>query len=122
MTDEYQLTNDWFTSHKPAWRRLLQKFKPRRILEIGSYEGACTCFVLDTLQGIEGVEVYCVDSWLGGIEHSSINMPEVEKRFDSNVSRALAKHGPNTKAIKLKGFSNDRMLHLLAEGHTGTFD
>lgn len=119
---EYDLTNDWFTPHKSVWLHLLNQYKPRKTLEIGAYEGACTCFVVDSLKEIQGRQVYCIDTWGGGMEHSHVNMTEVEHRFDSNLAKALSGTKEPVSFVKLKGNSSDEMLKLLANGHEGTFE
>lgn len=120
MSAPYEFTNSWFEPHKAVWKHLLDQYKPRRILEIGSYEGACTCFVLENLcaQNVTP-EVFCVDTWAGGMEHAGTNMSAVELRFDTNT--ALASSGRAT-VTKLKHFSKEALTRLLAQGGAGTFD
>jgi len=45
------------------------------------------------------IEILCVDTWEGGIEHDKKTMPEVERRFDHNVAIAKkrASHGAVVK-------------------------
>lgn len=121
MTESYEFTNDWFAPHKPVWEQLIQQFQPKKALEIGAYEGACTCFMLQQDAPVPLQEVYCVDTWPGGMEHANTDMSEVERRFDRNIKKALAT-GAQAKVFKLKGFSRDGLLQLLNQGHAGSFD
>jgi len=46
----YEFTNDWFqTKAKPVWDEIMPQILPKRILEIGSYEGASACYLIDTV-------------------------------------------------------------------------
>jgi predicted O-methyltransferase YrrM len=62
----------------------------RRLLEIGSFEGRSTVWMIENIMQ-PGDELVCVDTWAGGEEHSKINMGAVEARFDANVAKALDK-------------------------------
>ena len=44
---EFQFTNSWFDSvARNVWDQLIPKINPSKILEIGSYEGASTCYLI----------------------------------------------------------------------------
>ena len=100
--DNYDFTNKWFeNSAKKIWTQILNQSKPKKILEIGSYEGASTCFLIDTLSLYhDSFEIHAIDTWDGGSEHKEmkINMKSVEERFKKNTSNAIRK---STKAIEL---------------------
>ena len=79
-------TQDWFSPNAPYWmaffaRKGLAK-EAGSILEIGSFEGLSTCFLLEHLPA---AHVTCVDTWAGSDEHRDIGFADVEKRFDENV-------------------------------------
>ncbi|KAG9314949.1 glycosyltransferase family 8 protein [Chiua virens] len=59
---EFTSTQDWFSSHKPAWQTLFPIVSSRapRVLEIGSWEGRSAVFILTTLCATSG-EVVCID-------------------------------------------------------------
>jgi len=49
----YLFTTDWFAqTAKVNWAKLLPEILPSRILEIGCFEGASTCYLIDTLAKI----------------------------------------------------------------------
>ena len=55
-------TVDWFTGYIPAWKNVFAATKvPENILEIGSFEGRSTCWLLENTQA----HVTCVDTWEG---------------------------------------------------------
>ena len=79
----YDFTNNWFEdSAKGVWDSLIPQINPTRILEIGSYEGASTCFLIEKLAASKEIEIHCVDTWEGGVEHAEVNMSDLapEKR------------------------------------------
>jgi glycosyltransferase involved in cell wall biosynthesis/predicted O-methyltransferase YrrM len=103
-TGEYEFTSDWFSGSIPVWEPLLAGLKPARILEIGSFEGRSTCYLIETCSRTKHIQIYCVDTWEGGIEHDKNAMPEVERRFDHNVAIAKrrASHGAVVNKLKKK--------------------
>ena len=66
---EYEFTADWFSGHVRFWDGLMEQLKPSRILEIGSYEGRSTCYLIEKCSQVGRLEIYCVDTWAGGVEH-----------------------------------------------------
>ena len=126
---EYQFTADWFTRHTPTWIQILEKEKPRKILEIGSFEGRSASWLIEhaTQAAGEEIELVCVDTWGGGAEHKADGelptaMPEVERRFDHNIEVARAKAPHNSVVAKFKGLSSNALAHLMASGKTRHFD
>ncbi|MCR9257514.1 MAG: class I SAM-dependent methyltransferase [Alphaproteobacteria bacterium] len=115
----YQFTNDWFDSTtRPVWEQLFTSFQAGKVLEIGSFEGASACFLIETLGARGPVELHCIDSWEGGEEHLSTetDMAAVERRFDHNTGQAVQKAGNQVTLVKHKGRSVERMGRLLASG------
>ncbi len=123
MNDTVNFTNSWFDSvAKDNWSQLLPMINPVKILEIGSYEGASTCFLIEKLKDNKELEIHCVDTWEGGIEHSNIDMSLVEKRFNSNTDITQKKFNPDVKIIKHKQRSDLALSKLLANGLENYFD
>ena len=122
----YEFTNDWFTKvAEDNWKILIPQVNPKKVLEIGSYEGAATSFIINNVNDCE--EIFCIDTWEGGVEHGkmdakSISMKHVEKRFDKNIEIAIkeAKSIVNNKKIKAR--SDDALINLLSEGKKNYFD
>lgn len=127
-TGSYQFSNTWFAeAAEPVWRKLIPSLKPRRLLEIGSFEGASACFLIDTLAALQPVEIHCVDSWGGGIEHqpggmAEADMAEVEARFAANTAMAIAAAACAVNLKVHKGLSGDVLPRLIAGGQAGRFD
>jgi predicted O-methyltransferase YrrM len=132
--NEIQLTftNNWFDiTAKPIWEQLIPPLDPRRILEIGSYEGRSACWLIETLAKPDApLELHCIDTWGGGIEHGAgaayeADMNAVEMRFNTNVKLlvdAKRQQGMTLTVAAHKSLSWRVLAKLLAEGREGTFD
>ena len=126
--NNYILTTNWFQlTCKDNWDVLLPKMRPQRILEVGSFEGSSACYLIDTLSGQQAIELHCVDTWTGGIEHQTggaaeANMGEVEARFRHNINIARMRAGKPVDLHVHKGFSHQCMAQLLVEGKENYFD
>ena len=123
----YAFTNNWFDSNEEIWRQLLKSINPTKVLEIGSYEGRSTTFLIDNLAHLKSIEIHCVDSWEGGIEHQSggayqTEMTAVEERFHHNI-KVSTQNKPYTTSISIhKGLSTSELPKLIASGKLGFFD
>jgi len=120
LADGYEFTNDWFAVNAPVWRNILSDMKPKRFLEVGTFEGQSAVFMAEGCAPAGGFEMTCIDTWAGGIEHNPAAMSEVEARFDRNMARAQAKHA--FKLRKMKTESSVALAQLLAEGAADSFD
>jgi len=121
----YIFTNDWFNNTaRENWNYQVPRTNPTRILEIGSYEGAATCFLIEKLGNSKPLEIYCVDTWEGGFEHklNDIDMSEVESHFDDNIKYAQNKVKYPPFVTKLKGYSESELMKLYLDGKKGYFD
>ncbi len=117
----YEFTSDWFSHVAPTWTQLLNATGPSRVLEIGSYEGRSTCFLIETIGARRSYDISCVDPWRSGDFHGT-DMEAVERRFDANVALARSV-APNAGSVsKFKGESSDILPRMLASGHRETFD
>jgi hypothetical protein len=79
----------WFDGNAIEWMRIFRaqrlQDKPIRVLEIGSWEGRSTVFMVHHLLM---VEVTAFDTWQGGREHAGDpRLERVEELFDANVAR-----------------------------------
>lgn len=124
----YKFSKNWFhTQAKPVWESLISKINPSRILEIGSFEGASTCYLIEKLAASKNIEIHCVDTWQGGVEHkqggnAEINMSEVEKRFLFNTKLAIDRAKHSVELTLHKANSDLALSRLLADGKQGYFD
>jgi predicted O-methyltransferase YrrM len=122
LADNYEFTTDWFSRFAPVWKELLTRYPPSRVLEIGSYEGRAACFLIETCAAARAMELHCVDSWAGGVEHDANAMPLVEQRFDRNIAVARAAAANPVDFHKHKSLSSPALVRLLADGRGESFD
>ncbi|MDB2403100.1 class I SAM-dependent methyltransferase [Litoricolaceae bacterium] len=118
---EYKFTNNWFEINaKSVWEQLFHEISPAKVLEIGSYEGRSTTWLLEQESVIE---ITCIDSWQGGAEHQArgVDMIEVERRWDHN--RILWETAfPKKRINKIKGRSSIELAGLLRSNEVSPFD
>lgn len=112
--EEYQFTSDWFSSNIPVWKSLIEQFRPARILEVGSFEGRSTCYLIENCSKIGPIEIYCVDTWEGGVEHDKNAMGEVERRFDHNSALAKRQASHSVSVTKMKKTSTEALSEMIA--------
>jgi predicted O-methyltransferase YrrM len=122
LSDGYDFTNEWFRPHEGVWREILRVQPPSRMLEIGSYEGRCACFLIDECAKDRPIELHCIDTWAGGVDNDASAMPQVERRFDANIARARAAAAHPVDFHKHKALSHPALIGLLAGGGEGAFD
>lgn len=128
MSEAFAFTNTWFGPRISAvWDLLFQGSQPSRALEIGCYEGASTCYMIRRFARNHPLELHCVDTWTGGVEHQpgghfETDMREVEARFDQNTRIALDAAGHPVELVKHKGASDGCLARLLVDKQHGYFD
>ena len=122
---KFDFTSNWFEINgKQVWDSLIPQVKPSKVLEIGSYEGESTCYIINFLEDKKNAELHCIDTWDGAIEQKNreVDMLEVERRFDHNTNLALSKSKNSINFNKLKGKSDIILSKLLIEKKENYFD
>ena len=122
---KFDFTTNWFEINgKQVWDSLIPQVKPSKVLEIGSYEGESTCYIINFLEDKKNAELHCIDTWDGAIEQKNreVDMLEVERRFDHNTNLALSKSKNSINFNKLKGKSDIILSKLLIEKKENYFD
>jgi cephalosporin hydroxylase len=105
---------DWFSRHEVLWEPIIALLKPKRILEIGSYEGRSTCFMIKECAKHNPVEIHCIDTWQGGEEHAGQDFRVIEERFNNNIQSTINKIYDNKVTIyKYKGLSLVGLCELI---------
>lgn len=128
--DSYIFSNNWFASvAKNAWDVLIPAIKPKKILEIGSYEGASASYLIENCSKFSEIEIHCIDTWEGGEEHKngSVNMGSVEIRFLHNTQLALANQKDRQDKFEVnlithKGYSSTCLSKLINTTNGNYFD
>ncbi|HEY9696909.1 MAG TPA: glycosyltransferase 61 family protein [Trichocoleus sp.] len=114
----YCFTYDWLTYNIPYWKTHLQSLAehPINALEIGSWEGASTCWFLDNILTHESSRITCIDTFEGSVEHQFFDtdyIHSIEARFDDNIARTQAVH----KLDKRVGLSEEILPQLPANSY-----
>lgn len=115
-SEGYEFTSDWFSGREGHWLAIIESIRPQRILEIGSYEGRSTCFLIEQCGRRFPVQIVCVDTWEGGVEHDRNAMRSIEDRFDNNVAWAKSLVTEAVDVKKIKRDSKGALLELTAQG------
>jgi predicted O-methyltransferase YrrM len=120
----FDYTQNWFDqTARPLWDQFIKNnFSPTTYLEIGSFEGASVCWVIENLPSVK--TAVCIDTWEGGEEHKKLNenMAAVEIKFDANTQLAGAQSETAVDLIKLKSRSVEALGRLISEGYSDFFD
>lgn len=106
----YQFTTDWFTKHITNWECLLKGFvgyPGLNVLEVGSFEGMSTCYLLDHILTSETASITCIDIF------ETIFGNKYEHRFDFNISQT----GAQNKVHKMVGQSKEILRTLSLESY-----
>jgi hypothetical protein len=108
--NSYKFNYDWSSWYFKDWLKLIKKYNPKKILEIGSFEGKSTIFWAE--RAMPDL-IVCIDTWKGSKEHSDINFNIIESNFDFNTSFFK-------NIQKKKGSSLEELSKLIIE--KATFD
>lgn len=118
----YEFTNDWFgKTGRYIWDAMMPKFNPTKILEVGCYEGRSTCYFIDNLAKHKPIEIFCIDTWKGGVDHEGIDMDAVYKRFLKNTDLAK-KNAANKVNLTVSQDTSSMLLPDMVFSHTDYFD
>jgi predicted O-methyltransferase YrrM len=106
--EPYEFTQDWTKQSIPVWEELLLPYVgvPARMVEVGSFEGRSTTWLLDNVLTHPEAHIVCVETFAGGTEHAQLDLSELEQRFDRNTARHAH------KVTKAKGTSRDVLRQL----------
>jgi predicted O-methyltransferase YrrM len=123
--NEYQFTNDWFdTIAKKVWDKVVPLIKPTKILEVGSYEGASACYLIEKCGAETDLEIHCVDTWSGGLVRlvSEEDERAIEARFKHNIKLATEASPNKINVVVHRGLSDNCLSRLLSENKKDYFD
>lgn len=114
----YKFTQNWFLHNAKYWNLLFQSLawdskQPKSILEIGSFEGQSTCWMLENLIDCKDSRIFCLDTFKGGEEHQTeeYNLESLFNRFMHNINVTGKKNCVNV----LIGDSKYSLSHLISK-------
>jgi predicted O-methyltransferase YrrM len=107
--------NKWEKHLVSFWDKYLNELKNKSrqntILEIGSYKGKSTCWMLENLASNPKSVIYALDTWEGSPEYAAdLSFKTVEKEFDENTKQTKR----TNQLIKMKMKSSEG-LNILIE-------
>jgi predicted O-methyltransferase YrrM len=116
----YIYTKDWFSFNIRQLDEVLKKVSElNMVLEIGSYEGRSTVYFAERLN--EKGKIVCVDTWMGGKEHTVQDMTGVIDRFKHNIKIACEER-PDISIEAYQSKSSVYLAKLLDTGGHEQFD
>jgi predicted O-methyltransferase YrrM len=74
----------WNSDHN-IFSELVAEIQPKVIVEVGTWKGR-SCHNFAELTGSLGTEIFCVDTWLGGIDHFLSALPQDDMKRDFHGS------------------------------------
>jgi len=86
---------DWYTHQKHFIDPLIESFKPKTLLEIGSFEGLSTVMLMQQMTKYnDDIAIYSLDTWAGSEEHvnKGVDFQSTEELFENNVQEFLNHH------------------------------
>ena len=110
LNTEKIFTTNWFNANIKRFDAYLHQFKNRNylnFLEVGSFEGRSTCWLLDNILTGQECTITCIDNFEGGYEHQ--NSDEIDLKNIYNLFIHNTKEYGN-KVITIKSESNKALL------------
>jgi predicted O-methyltransferase YrrM len=117
--NEPRFTVDWHSYNIALWRRLLERYagKPNvRALEIGSFEGRSTVWLLENILTHRAAGIDCIDTFEGSPEHAALDLTTLRDRFTSNIEPYRQKVG------WFQGRSQDVLRNGFWDAHQPLYD
>jgi predicted O-methyltransferase YrrM len=118
----YVFSRDWFSRHIPTLTTLIEKYKPKNILEIGSHEGRSTSWLIEQCSKTAQapISVTCIDPWQWPpppekpIPGSNMEV-QVQSRFDINTKLAISRAVYQVRFKKMRMPSSQALAQLITE-------
>jgi predicted O-methyltransferase YrrM len=112
-----EFTTDWFSPNIPQWKSLFDAMawdpdQPKTVIEIGSFEGRSTLWILEHLLRHPDSRIHCIDTFAGGMEHDAGHTEGLYDRFRANLATAPGER----KALVHREPSGKALIRLAAEG------
>ena len=86
---EPEYSQDWFSNNIPVWKKLLESLKDKPVsgIEIGSFEGRSTNWLMENIFTHENSHLVCIDTFKGSTEHMNkgYDFTSLKQRFMKNT-------------------------------------
>ena len=118
----YRFSNNWFVQAAAYWPQLFRatgwdSLRPSVIIEIGSYEGRSSCWILDNLMNNPASRLYCIDTFQGSVEHAPGEVQGLQERFTRNIALT----GKSDQVRACIGRSDQMLMRLIGENVQADF-
>lgn len=120
----FSYSTDWFSINIPNWNKILtdngffSQNKVVKALEIGSWQGRSSCWIIQNLLLNSASEVHCIDTFGGSMENT--NSDENALLFNCFSHNIYIANGQN-KCVPYKGISHE-VLKKMASEYANYFD
>ena len=122
---EYQFTNSWFSPLiQSVWNIVIPQIGPSKFLEMGSFEGRSTTWIINKFARIRDIEMHCIDTWEGCNDNIKldIDFKSTEERFKHNIDIALKNNPFKIDFHVHKGLTDNELTKLFLGGFANYFD
>ena len=124
----YIYTQDWFTGNIINWTHFLKELKDKpnlRFLEIGSYQGRSTVWLLENILTHDTSSITCIDTFEGSAEHLKdyqYDLPTLFQVFSHNISKFKNRVNiiKNKSQIALKQINEEYDFVYIDGDHTAS--
>lgn len=111
--DKFIYQADWFSKYIPDWDQYSEKLRNApnlKFLEVGSFEGRSTVWMLENVLTHPSSRITCVDTFGGSMEHGRMNLDitTIEDTFWHNIKLTKAEN----KVQVIKGKSQEILRTL----------
>jgi predicted O-methyltransferase YrrM len=116
---DYIFSVDWFSIHIELWTIYLNEFKGKpnlRFLEIGSYQGRSTVWLLENILTDDTSSITCIDTFEGSIEHHE------NERYHKDITNLYEVFSHNISKFKNKVSIIQGMSQVALKQITGYYD
>ena len=118
----YYFSVNWFKNHEKIWNEILLEHNPSKILEIGSFEGASACYIIENMGKFLPLELHCIDAWDDSLINVNYDSDLVFKNFKNNTRYAIKKSKNKVDLNIHKGNSDMELSKLLISKKYEYFD
>jgi predicted O-methyltransferase YrrM len=105
--NDYIFTTDWFSGNIPVWNIVFESYKNKpnlKVLEVGSFQGRSTVWLLENVLTHATSEITCVDTFEGSVEHNDDLKKNLLDIFKHNVTKFADKvtvlKGPSQEVLR----------------------
>ena len=128
LKTNYIFSVDWFSCYIHNWTHFLKELKDKpnlRFLEIGSYQGRSTVWLLENILTHDTSSITCIDTFEGSAEHFEYHQNDLQtlfQVFSHNISKFKNKVNiiKNKSQIALKQINEEYDFVYIDGDHTAS--